>query len=286
MKIILKQLRWHQWTKNLLVAIPFWAAHRWTEPEMWIRAAFAFVAFSALASSVYIFNDLCDLENDRAHPLKKHRPLASGALSVGGAVSVASFLIFIAGFCTWSLSGNFWVWALGYLLLNALYSMRLKAVHSLDIVCLASLYTLRILAGGEATQVDVSHWLLSFSAFLFLSLALVKRVSELLKLDEGTTKGRDYSKGDVNVLMALGASSAYATVLVLALYLRSPEVTSLYSRPNLLWALTPLSIYWLTRLWILTMRGKVHEDPVIFALKDPVGWLTLFAGVACLVFAT
>lgn len=286
MKPILRQMRIHQWSKNLLLCVPFLAAHEWSDINLWQRTFIAFVAFSCLASVVYILNDICDLEKDRLHPIKKNRPLAAGKISLGFALATAALLLGLASVGAWILGGLFWAWCLAYFVINIAYSLKLKSVHSIDVLCLASLYTLRIMAGGEATDIAVSHWLLTFSAFLFLSLAMVKRISEILRVDDGAIPGRDYSKQDLNVLLALGTSSAYATVLVLALYLHSPEVSVLYSKPNLLWLLTPLSIYWLTRLWILTMRGQVHEDPVIFALKDPVGWGTLAAGIACLAMAT
>jgi 4-hydroxybenzoate polyprenyltransferase len=180
---------------------------------------------------------------------------------------------------------GFGIWCLGYLIINLAYSLKLKRLQTLDVICLASLYTLRILAGGAATETPVSYWLMALSTFLFLSLALVKRVSELKKVDEGHDTGRDYVLSDVPVLMALGAASAYSAVLVLSLYIHSDEVSLLHRRPELLWFLTPLLIYWLTRVWILTMRGRIHEDPVIFALKDRVTWAVAILGLACLAVA-
>ncbi len=239
-----------------------------------------------LASAVYVFNDLCDLENDRRNPLKWHRPLASGSLTKGAAVTLMLALLGASvainmGLLDW----GFMAWSAGYLAINLAYSLRLKRKQTLDVICLASLYTLRILAGGAATATPVSYWLLALSTFLFLSLALVKRVSELLKVEEGHDTGRDYVRSDVPVLMALGAASAYSSVLVLSLYIHSDDVSVLHARPHLLWLLTPLLIFWVTRVWILTMRGQIHEDPVVFALKDKATWAVAVLGLACLAVA-
>lgn len=283
---ILKQLRPHQWIKNILIFVPMIAAHRMSESGLWYQSGLAFVAFSLLASSVYILNDLLDIEADRKHPTKCRRPLASGALKVSTAVGLmvllivaASALVFVMG------SASFAAYLALYLGVNVLYSFKGKRLLGLDAVCLALLYTLRILAGGAAIGVPVSFWLMTFSSFFFLSLALLKRTSELVI--SGNVEGshtRAYAVGDIEVIVSLGTSASLASALVLLLYLNSPAVAALYAQPDRLWFLLPVLFYWKLRLWILARRGQIQQDPVAYALRDRVTWglVVIAAGVLTL----
>jgi 4-hydroxybenzoate polyprenyltransferase len=290
----LRLLRVHQWSKNLLLLVPPLGAHRFS-PGVLGPALVGVAAFSLAASSAYVVNDLLDLEADRAHPLKSRRPLAARELAPRAALAVAATAL-LAAFTLALTAGPSFVGALGaYWMLTVAYSVRLKRVPVLDVLVLAGLYTLRILAGTLATGVPTSSWLFTLSIFLFLSLALVKRTSELRRMSAlspsprasgeragergGQTggdlaaRGRGYSTGDLEVLSMLGVASGLVAVLVLALYVASADVTRLYGHHERLWLLCPLALYWVSRLWLLARRGAVDEDPVLFALRDPPSWL-------------
>ena len=266
-----RALRVHQWAKNLLLFVPLVAAHLALDPARVWRALLAFAAFSACASSVYLINDLLDLPSDRRHPRKSRRPFAAGTLPLASGFAVAPALL-AGGFLlsAWLLPWSFTALLGGYFILTLAYSLSLKQLAIVDVLTLSGLYTLRLLAGAMAVSVVVSDWLLIFSIFLFLSLALVKRVSELLKLapEAEGAHGRGYRREDLALLGQLGASAGYLSVLVLALYIHSPEITRLYSRPEWLWLVCPLALYWLSRVWLLTHRGQMNDDPVVFALRD------------------
>lgn len=266
-----RALRVHQWAKNLLLFVPLVAAHLALEPQLLMRAILAFAAFSACASSVYLLNDLLDLPSDRRHPRKSLRPFAAGTLPLPvGLVAIPLLLasaFLLSGFL---LPWTFTALLAGYFVLTLAYSLTLKQVVLLDVLILSGLYTLRLLAGAAAVSIKVSDWLLIFSIFLFLSLALVKRVSELLKLPHDTpaAHGRGYRREDLSLLEQLGAAAGYLSVLVLALYIHSDDITALYSRSEWLWLVCPLALYWISRVWLLTHRGEMNEDPVVFALRD------------------
>ena len=267
----LRAMRLHQWLKNLLVFLPALAAHRLGDAATLWAAAGAFFAFGLCASSVYVLNDLLDLPSDRAHERKRQRPFASGRLPVlHGAVMVPLLLLAAAGVAAW-LTPAFQL-ALGlYLAATLAYSVHLKNRVIVDVIVLACLYTLRVVAGAAATAILPSFWLLAFSLFLFLSLALVKRYSELhivLKKAGQKAAGRGYEVGDLPLLMALGVSAGMVAILVMALYLNSPDVMQLYARPYLLWAIVPMLLQWISRMWIKTHRGLMHDDPVVFAARD------------------
>lgn len=272
LRLWIKQLRIHQWVKNALVFVPMLAGHRAADPAVWVESLIAFVAFGLAASSVYLLNDIVDLESDRAHARKRFRPLASGAVSIRSAFAAMALLFAAAFGCAAVLPWPFAVVLATYMATSTSYSLRLKRVSTLDVFTLAALYTLRVVAGGAATGIVLSFWLLAFSLFLFLALAIVKRVSELVQTSESTEtlKGRNYSGADTLALMSLGTSSSFAATLVLALYVNSSEVQKAYARPALLWLICPLLLYWLSRIWIGALRGKIDQDPILFAFRDNV----------------
>lgn len=279
-----KMLRIHQWVKNLLLFVPIVMAHQVADIELLSTVCLGFLVFSLTASSVYLVNDLVDLENDRAHPTKKHRPLASGAVLPKTAFMWIVVLLLLVGAMLTLLPSNFALTLLLYYVLTSAYSFSLKKIAIFDIVTLASLYTIRIIAGGAAAGVPVSEWLLAFSLFMFFSLACVKRFSELLILQErgdSQVLGRGYNTEDIEQIAIFGSVSGYMSVLVLALYINSPAVVELYGTPRALWLLCVTVLYWVTRVWLLARRGEVHEDPIVFALRDRVSYLVL--GVAAII---
>jgi 4-hydroxybenzoate polyprenyltransferase len=283
-RALLRAMRPHQWSKNVLVLSPVLAAHAVMRPSALVPALLALVAFCLVASGTYIANDLLDLESDRRHVRKRKRPLASGELPLASGFA-AAWLLLVAGLGLAYGLGPRVAAAMGaYALVTLLYSVRLKQVVALDVVVLAMLYTFRILVGALAAGVALSHWFLAFSMFLFTSLAFVKRASELRGTTAGSTDtlhGRGYYGEDLYTVLALGGASAVTAVLVLALYATGQDVTRLYQHPDRTLLLCPLLLYWLSRIWFLTMRGRMHDDPIVFALRDRVSWLA--GGVAAVV---
>ena len=272
---VLRTIRFHQWTKNLLVFIPLIMAHNVASQAPFLRGLLAFLSFSLFASATYVLNDLIDRERDRKHPKKSSRPLASGDVSVGTAWILIGFLLAGGFAASWSLPRPFlWICS-GYFAGSLLYSLRFKKIVLMDVMTLALFYTLRIFAGSVACEVPISSWLLAYSIFIFFSLALLKRYSELKALthEEGVFTGRGYRKGDLESLAQLGTASGYLSVLVLALYVSSGEVTALYSHPRLLWFLCPVMLYWVSRIWLLAHRGNIPDEPIVFALRDPASYV-------------
>lgn len=271
---LLRALRIHQWVKNLLVFVPLVMAHQILDGGRLIAASIAFVVFSLLASSVYIANDLLDLESDRQHPRKKHRPFAAGDLSIPAGIALAGALLCAAVVLgTLALPVPALACIATYGALAMAYSFCLKRIVVADVIALASLYVLRVVAGGLAVSVPISHWLLGFSMFLCLSLALMKRHAELTLLQHtGRTEaaGRDYQVVDREWIGPFGAASGYLSVVVLALYITSRDVEVLYRWPAVLWPVCVAVLYWITRMWALAYRGSIHDDPVVATLKDPV----------------
>lgn len=280
-KSALKAMRLHQWLKNTLILVPLLTAHQITDPPLLQYAVLAFLSFGLCASSVYILNDMLDIEADRRHSRKRLRPFACGSLSIPAGVALKLVLV-ITAFALASRLPQAFLWVLMiYYAVTLSYSLRLKAQVMVDVMLLSGLYTIRVIAGSAATGITPSFWLLSFSLFIFLSLALVKRYAEMRKLileDRTRAEGRGYSTEDSIVLLALGAASGYSAVLVLALYLNSPDIKRLYAQPALLWFIIPMMAYWISRIWLKTHRGEMHDDPVVFAAKD---WQSLAIG-ACI----
>jgi 4-hydroxybenzoate polyprenyltransferase len=284
-KAVLKAIRLHQWAKNVLIFVPMLLAHV-LRAGVFADAAIAFVSFSLCASSTYIANDLLDIESDRRHPTKRTRPFASGDLSVKtGALVSAALLAGSIAIAVSLLPLGFLLWLFLYLVATLSYSLVLKRIVLVDVILLSGLYTVRMLAGAAATKVDISPWLGAFSLFLFLSLAMVKRFSELQNArtrGQALANGRGYLLGDIEQLRSFGTSSAYAAVVVFSFYIGAHDVSSLYIHSNRLWLITPLMIFWLSRVWLLASRGQLNEDPVIFAVTDRISLLT---GLAVAVIA-
>jgi 4-hydroxybenzoate polyprenyltransferase/phosphoserine phosphatase len=274
--VLLKALRVHQWLKNLLLFAPLVLAHKWFDPVAVRSTVLAAISFSLCASGVYLMNDLLDLEADRQHPRKRKRPCATGRMPLSVAMALTPVLFAAAFAIAASTNAGFVLVLSIYLLLTSLYSLRLKALALVDIILLAILYTMRIIAGGVAANIHLSQWLLALSMFLFLSLACVKRFSELLVLqqrNESRTWGRGYSVGDIEQVSQFGSASAYISVLVLALYVSSKEIVELYGKPEVVYLVCPLLLYWVSRIWLLARRGLVHDDPLVFALRDKVTYV-------------
>lgn len=275
-KDILRAMRVHQWVKNLLLFVPLAMAHHALEIGFLLPTILAFFAFSFAASSVYLLNDLMDLSADRQHPTKRARPFASGSVTPQVGVATALILLGMSAAIGLSLPVGFQLLLLLYLVLTTAYSLRLKELALLDIMVLAALYSLRVLAGGYAAAIPVSEWLIAFSMFLFLSLACVKRFSELYTIRErggGTAHGRGYTSDDLELIAQLGTASGYISVLVLALYINSTAVVKLYGSPGVLWLICPVLLFWISRTWLLAHRGEIHEDPILFALRDRVSYV-------------
>ena len=281
-RAFLRSMRVHQWAKNLLVFAPLLLSHNLGNPSRLIAATLAFVSFSLCASGVYLLNDLLDLESDRRHPKKRLRPLAAGQLPIAKAIAAIPVLTGAAfAIAAFTLPANFFVTLGCYWLATMAYSFWLKSQLLVDVVALAALYTSRIVAGGLATGIAVSPWTFAFSITLFLSLALVKRYSELRGLTETeVAHGRAYEAADVSILSSAGLASGYLSMIVMALYINSPEVSLLYSRPLWLGPICLVQIYFVSRFWLLAHRGKVQEDPVIFALRDPVNLVLAMISLA------
>ena len=286
-KIVLRAMRVHQWTKNLLLAVPLLAAHMVLDFQAWTAVTAAFLGFCLVASATYLVNDLVDLRSDRLHAHKRFRPLASGNLPIQYGIIMAVALALL-GFAlsTTFLSSSFVTYLTAYVVLTLAYSFDLKRRLLVDVLALAVLYTLRILAGGVAIGVVVSEWLLMLSLFIFVSLAFLKRFIELKGAVGGArVSGRGYSAVDIESIRGVGTSSGLISVLVLSLYIGSPAVGQLYQSPQLLWLVCPLLIYWISRIWFMAARGEVHHDPVVFALLDWRSYVVGACGLATFLLA-
>ena len=284
LRIWVRALRLHQWLKNLLIFLPLLAAHMLFAPQAIQRSVLAFFCFGLCASGVYLLNDLLDLESDRRHPRKCLRPFAAGTLSLVAGLIAAPLLALVSFALALLLSPLFAAVLLGYYALTLAYSFALKRIAMLDAIVLGALYTVRIVAGTVAIRTALSFWLLAFSMFLFLSLAMLKRYTELRGLrDAGQTEasGRGYAVDDLPLIESLGGSSGFLSVLVLALYINSTASEVLYRHPQILWMLCPLLLYWVSRAWLIAHRGAMHDDPVVFALLDRVSrFILVLCGAA------
>jgi 4-hydroxybenzoate polyprenyltransferase len=278
-RAIVRAIRVHQWAKNLLIFVPLLLSHALTVSRL-LTAFEAFVCFSLIASAAYIVNDLLDIEADRRHPRKRTRPFASGDLSAFSGIAVAGVFVLFGLLGARLLPWDFYGWLLAYLATTLVYTTWLKRIAIVDVLILSGLYTVRLLAGSAATRTPISHWLAGFSIFLFLSLAIVKRFSELENLRASGSSphnGRGYLVADIGQMRSFGTASAFASVVVFANYISGPEVVTLYHQPGRLWLMMPLMILWLCRVWLLASRGELNEDPVVFALTDR---MSLFIGAA------
>jgi len=288
-KAVVKELRPHQWAKNVLLFVPLYFAHQYTDIRLVFTALMAFFSFSFCASSIYVLNDLVDLPDDRQHRSKRNRPLAAGTLSIpeGIALSVASLGLGIALAVVY-VNPNFVLAALGYVVLTTAYTFVLKQKMIVDVLTLASLFTYRVMAGGVAVDVALSPWLLAFSIFFFTSLAFVKRYAELIQIKgdpSRSLKGRNYVPADIPIIVSAGPAAGLLAVLVFALYINSPAMVMYYSQPRALWAICLVLVYWIMRIWFLAARDQMHDDPVLFAVKDKISLAAGALVVVCLLVA-
>ena len=273
----IRAMRLHQWAKNLLVFVPLLAAHAYAQGLLLGQAVLAFLAFGLAASGVYLLNDLVDVQDDRYHTRKKHRPFAGGHLSLLlGWVLWPSLLLLAVWVAVCGLPSLFVAVLLAYVVLTTLYSLWFKQWAVVDVLTLALLYTMRIIGGAVAIAVPLSFWLLLFSMFIFLSLALIKRYSELKVARDGghvgQLRGRGYEPDDLELVASLGGSAGFISVLVLALYIQDAHTAQLYQSPELIWLLCPVMLFWISRAWLIAHRGQMHDDPIVFALKDRISW--------------
>jgi len=288
---LLKEMRIYQWVKNCLIFVPLLAAHQLTNLLGWAQASVAFLAFCFCASAVYLLNDLVDISNDRIHPRKRFRPFAAGHLSLlTGWILWPILLLLAFVFAFLFLPSAFTYVLAAYFLITLAYSFVLKRYAILDVLVLAGLYTIRILAGAVAVSVPVSFWLLTFSMFLFLSLAFVKRFSELKTAQEqgygGKLAGRGYAPDDLEIVSMMGVAAGYLSILVLAFYIQDSYTAVLYRTPQIIWLACPLLLYWVSRTWVITHRGHMTDDPIIFAIKDRTSWIVAACFVLIFILAS
>lgn len=276
-----KVIRVHQYVKNLLIFVPIILAQQFFNTVVVEKTFLGFVSFCFLASSVYVLNDLLDLDSDRQHVNKSRRALASGSLSIPLGLLITVLFFVIAWVFAAQLPLKFCLVLAIYYALSFCYSFYLKSIILVDVCVLAGLYTIRILAGMILLPVASSGWIVEFSVFIFLSLAFVKRYAELkCKKDQGELKatGRGYHVEHINLILVFGIASGYISALIMALYLNSPQALVYYTRPEFLWIICPLLVYWISRIWLFASEGKMHDDPIIFALKDGASYI-----IACLI---
>jgi len=269
-------LRPNQWSKNALLGVPLLTSHQFS-PSAVVLALLAAIGFSACASAAYILNDLVDIQADRGHPSKRKRPFASGDVSFATGAILGALCLILATVLACAVSVELLGVMAIYLVITIGYSLFLKRKMMIDVVTLAGLYTIRVVAGAVAIRVPMSEWLLTFSMFIFLSLALIKRYSELaIRFEEGLPDptNRNYKIDDLPVVLTLAAASGYCAVIVLALYLSSDAVRALYAHPSFLWLVCPLVIYWISRILLRSHRRMLHDDPIVYAMKDKVTWAT------------
>lgn len=282
--LLSKQIRMYQWSKNLLLFVPIGLAHSLSNYQALLQCFYGFLAFSFTASAVYVVNDVLDREHDRIHPRKRFRPIASGQISVKSALLIALILVLTAvAICVALMPLAFNLWLVTYAVLTTAYSLYIKRVVLVDVITLAGLYALRVAAGGAAADVVVSPWLLGFSLFLFMSLAFLKRYTELrdtIERDGRVVSGRGYHAGDSELVLIAGTALGLVSVLVFTLYVNGPQVQALYSHPTLLWLVAPCLVYWISHLWLTAHRGGMHDDPIVFAFRDRSSWAVGAAIVA------
>ncbi len=288
LRSLFEAMRPHQWLKNMLILVPLFTSVSFTSVAPWIQATIGFLAFCAFASSAYLFNDLLDLDADRAHPRKKDRPFAAGSASLAAGLVTSGVLAVLGLALSFLLPTNFVIFATSYFALTLAYSVWIKSLMLVDVLTLAFLYTLRVIAGIAAISAPYSFWLLTFSIFVFFGLALAKRCAELVMRgarDERDAAVRGYRFRDLAILQAFGIGSACASVVILALYIHGPEVAQRLSSPELLWPICPILLYWQGRVWVKTGRGEMHDDPLVFACRDVGSLVAAAATVAFFIAA-
>ncbi|HZV98906.1 MAG TPA: UbiA family prenyltransferase [Methylophilaceae bacterium] len=288
LKKALKAMRVYQWVKNILIFIPLLTSHRFTEASAVMYSVIAFFSFSLCASSVYLLNDMLDLEADRRHARKRHRPFAAGHLSLSiGMVMTVALLLSSLGLAL-LLPPKFTLVLGAYYVLTLAYSFKLKKMQLVDVFALAGLYTSRVVAGGAAAAITLSSWLVLFSITIFLSLAIVKRYTELdAMLRNGGTSaaGRGYLTQDLGILRSFGVAAGYLAVVIMAIYTNSPDIKLLYRHQSGLWGVFALMLFWISWMWMHAFHGKMHDDPIVFALKNRTSLLTIAAIVGCVLIA-
>lgn len=275
-KTVLKAMRVHQWAKNMLIFSALVLSHNLFNNTAVQASLWAFFAFGFAASAIYLINDLMDLEADRKHKTKKYRPLAAGTLPIPLAIMLVPLLLLLSYAFAWQTNTDFVNVLTVYLVLTTAYSLYLKPVALLDVITLTSLYTIRIIAGAMAIAVPLSYWLLAFSMFIFLSLALIKRFSELNNLSqqgEVKSEARGYHIDDLPAVSLFGISSGYISIMILVLYIHDLQADSLYSQPDWLWFVAVAILYWISHMWLLAFRGQMNEDPVLFAIRDKTSYI-------------
>lgn len=275
----IKAIRAYQWIKNLLLFVPLITSHSYGSLKLFTLSLWGFGVFSMVASAGYLFNDLLDLDSDRRHPRKRNRPIASGRFSVLTALVLAFFLLISGLFFASTQGWQFFTIVMCYFITSFIYSLLLKKIVLYDVFLLASLYSIRVFAGAIVIDVILSFWLIAFSTFIFLSLAFVKRYSELIQLNngEGETslkeRGRGYILQDSVLLLIMGVVSGFLAVVVFSLYINSTEMTQLYKQPKILWPISFLFLFWISRIWLISTRGKMTDDPIVFAVKDSTSYI-------------
>lgn len=280
----LRAMRIHQWLKNLLLFAPLIAAFQTADMLAFGQIVMGFLAFGLCASSVYLLNDIIDVADDRLHPRKCKRPFASGELSIQTGLKLVPILLAGSILLTLFLPWQFALTLAAYYAMTLAYSFKIKQIPGLDVQTLALLYTTRVVAGGAAAGITLSFWLLSFAFFLFLSLAFVKRCAELAVMrnqNKESSRGRGYLVSDLPLLDSMGTGAGYISAFVLGLYINSRDVGLVYDHPQILWALVPIVLFWITRVWLLTHRGEMHDDPVVFAARDRIS--LALAALSCVV---
>jgi 4-hydroxybenzoate polyprenyltransferase/phosphoserine phosphatase len=281
-RVFVKLLRIHQWAKNLLIFLPLLASHQVRNPGLLGKSIVAFLVFGFVASGIYIVNDLFDLTSDRHHPKKRFRPLASGRVKIPTAIAISATLLIVGlGGSALLLPWGFLAWLGLYMVMTTAYTLGLKRRIIADVIVLAALYCVRIVAGGAATGIQLTHWLLAFSMFMFISLAFVKRYTEAaMASTSNSIRGRGYRRSDLDIIRVVGPCSGLMSILIIALYINDPDTLKHYRSPEVLWLLCPVLMYWVTRIWFLAHRNELHHDPLVFALRD---WRSHVVAVACLV---
>jgi 4-hydroxybenzoate polyprenyltransferase len=272
-KAILLALRPHHWLKNLLVFVPIILSSAFSDFEAWIQTCIVFGSLCATASGIYLINDIFDIEADRQHSSKRYRPIACGTFSIKRAFVLVLTMLLI-GFFLSAITSTF-ILVFTYAVIGIAYSAYLKKQPLLDIFTLAGFYTIRLFIGGVASGYLVSLWLLAYSVFLFLSLAIVKRLTEIRQLSISSKDrlvGRGYLREDSNILQTMGVGSSFVSAVVLALYVQSDVAAKAYAHPEILWGIVPMSLFWQCRMWLSSSRGNMHDDPIVFAVKDRITW--------------
>ncbi len=285
---LIKEIRVYQWVKNSLIFTPLLLSHTFSDSARFMDSVIAFFAFNLCASAVYVINDLCDIESDRKHPEKKFRPVAANIISVNFARIITLILVITSFAIAFTLNREFVLVLLGYFLLTLFYSFGLKKVAIVDVIILGGLYTLRIIAGVVVIRVEISYWLIIFSLFIFISLAILKRYIELFNMkarNEMDMSHRGYKVEDITILSRMGITASNIAILVVALYIHDPLVITKYTSPIWLWFIIPALFYWLSRIWLLANRGELHEDPILFALHDMESYVVAFICILSVVLA-